>query len=138
MICPAALSATTAGMTSRVGERQGGEGREEASTHTARSAGQRPAGDAGIDTHHPRGEGEQMTEGGMLSIVRRGTAYQVRYASSNPHDMDRQPYPCSEEGALVALLHQCGLEAWSIHQAIAELRHGRVAVLPIVLSETQR
>jgi hypothetical protein len=79
-----------------------------------------------------------MTEEGMLSIMRRGTTYQVRYASSNPHDMDRQSYPCSDEGTLVALLHQCGLEIWSIHRAIAELRHGRVAVLPIVLSEAQR
>src|SRR5262249_11466769 len=80
-------------------------------THTARSAGQRPAGDAGIDAHHLRGEGEQMTEGGMLSIVRRGTPYQVRYASPNPHDMNRQPYPCPDEGTLVALLPQCELEA---------------------------
>jgi len=79
-----------------------------------------------------------MTEEGMLSILRRGTTYQVRYASSNPHDMDRQPYQCSDEVALVALLHQCGLESWSIERAIAELRHGRVAVLPIVLSEAQR
>jgi hypothetical protein len=79
-----------------------------------------------------------MSEEGMLSIMRRGTTYQVRYASSNPHDMDRQPYPCSDEGALIALLHHCGLETWSIHRAITELRHGRVAVLPIVLSEVQR
>jgi hypothetical protein len=33
-----------------------------------------------------------MADAGMLSIVRCGTTYQVRYASSNPHDMDRQPY----------------------------------------------
>ena len=46
-----------------------------------------------------------MAEAGMLSIVRCGTTYQVRYASSNPHDMDRQPYPCPDEGILVALLH---------------------------------
>jgi len=79
-----------------------------------------------------------MTEEGMLSIVRRGTTYQVRYASSNPHDMERQPYLCPFEGILVALLHQCGLDAWSLHRVLAELRHGRVAVLPIVLSEAQR
>src|SRR5215813_3653246 len=124
-------------MTSRVGKRQGGEGRDEASTHTARSAGQRPAGDAGTDAHHPCGEGEQMTEGGMLSIVGRGTTYQVRYASPNPHDMDRQPYPCPDEGTLVALLRQCELEAWSFHRALAELQYGRMAVLLIVLSEAQ-
>ena len=79
-----------------------------------------------------------MTEAGMLSIVRCGTTYQVRYASSNPHDMDRQPYPCPDEGTLVALLHHCGLEAWSLHRALAELRHGRMAVLTIVLAEAQR
>ena len=71
-----------------------------------------------------------MTEEGMLSIVRRGTAYQVRYASSDPHALERQPYPCPDEGALVALLHHCGLEPWSLHRALAELRHGRLAVLP--------
>ena len=42
-----------------------------------------------------------MTEAGMLSIVRCGTTYQVRDASSNPHAMDRQPYPCPDEGTLV-------------------------------------
>jgi hypothetical protein len=79
-----------------------------------------------------------MTEAGMLSIVRCGTTYQVRDASSNPHAMDRQPYPCPDEGTLVALPHHCGLEAWSLHRAHAELRHGRMAVLTIVLAEAQR
>jgi hypothetical protein len=51
-----------------------------------------------------------MTEAGMLSIVRRGMAYQVHYASFNPHDLERQPYPCPDEGTLVALLHHYGLE----------------------------
>src|SRR5262249_35354838 len=101
MTRPAGLRATTAGTASRVGERQGGEGRDAASTHTARSAGQRPAGDAGPEAHSPCGEGEQMTEGGVLSSVRRGTTYQVRYASPHPHDMERQPYPCPDEGTLV-------------------------------------
>ena len=79
-----------------------------------------------------------MAEAGMLSIVRCGTNYQVRYASSNPHGMDRQPYPCPNEGALVVLLHHCGLEPWSLHRALAELRHGRMAVLTIALAEAQR
>ena len=79
-----------------------------------------------------------MAEAGMLSIVRCGTTYQVRYASSNPHALERQPYPCPDEGTLFALLHHCGLGAWSLHRALAELRHGRMAVLPIVLSEAQR
>jgi hypothetical protein len=47
-------------------------------------------------------QGEPMTEDGILSIVRRGTAYQVHYASFNPHDLERQPYPSPNEGALVA------------------------------------
>jgi hypothetical protein len=81
---------------------------------------------------------EPMTAAGMLSIVRRGTTYQVRYASSDPHALERQPYLCPDEGALVALLHHCGLEPWSLHRALAELRHGRLAVLPIVLAEAQR
>src|SRR5262245_14708471 len=99
---------------------------------------QRPAGDAGTEAHHSCGEGEQMAEAGMLSIMRCGITYQVRDASSNPHDMDRQPYPCPDEGTLVALLHHDGLAAWSLHRALAELRHGRMAVLTIVLAEAQR
>jgi hypothetical protein len=79
-----------------------------------------------------------MTEAGMLSIVRRGMAYQVHYASFNPHDLERQPYPCPDEGTLVALLHHYGLEPWSLHRALAELRHGRLAVLLIALAEAQR
>ncbi len=79
-----------------------------------------------------------MAEAGMLSIVRCGTTYQVRYASSNPHAMERQPYPCPDEGALVVLLHHCGLEAWALDRVLAELRHGRLAVLSIVLAEAQR
>jgi len=79
-----------------------------------------------------------MTEGGVLSSVRRGTTYQVRYASPHPHDMERQPYPCPDEGTLVALLHHCGLEAWSLHRALAELQYAHMAVLLIVLAEAQR
>ena len=79
-----------------------------------------------------------MTEAGILSIVRPGTTSQVRDASSNPHAMERQPYPCPDEGTLVALRHHGGLGAWSLHPALAELQHGRMAVLPIVLSEAQR
>jgi hypothetical protein len=76
-----------------------------------------------------------MTQDGMLSIVPRGTTYQVRYASSNPYDMDRPPYPCPDEGTLVALLRHCGMDTWSIHQAGTELRKGRVAVLPTDCSQ---
>jgi hypothetical protein len=71
----------------------------------------------------------------MLSIVRRGNTYQVRYASFNPYDMDRLPYQCSEEGTLVTLLHHYGIDTWSLQQAVAVLRKGEVAVLPVALSE---
>jgi len=73
----------------------------------------------------------------MLSIVRRGTTYQVRYASSNPHGLDRPPFPCPDEGTLVALLHHCGMDTWAIQQAGTELRKGRMAVLPLVCSQAQ-
>jgi len=76
-----------------------------------------------------------MVEEGMLSILRHGTTYQVRYASSNPYDRDRQPYTCSNEHTVVTLLQHCGLDPWSITQAVAELRQGRMAVLPFVFAQ---
>ena len=45
-----------------------------------------------------------MVQEGMLSILRRGTAYQVRYASSNPYDRKQQSCTCANERALVTLL----------------------------------
>jgi hypothetical protein len=82
-------------------------------------------------------KGKTMHAEGMLSIVRRETMYQARYASSNPQDVERAPHPCRDEGALVALLHDCGLDTWSITQASTELRKGRVAVLPLVCAQAQ-
>jgi len=88
-----------------------------------------------------RRKGENMTEEGTLSIVRREKAYQVRYASNNPYTMDqRQPYMCTDAAHLEAFLHHCGSDPWSTHQACAELRNGRqagLAVLSIVLSAEQ-
>jgi hypothetical protein len=82
-----------------------------------------------------------MTEEGTLSIVMRENAYQVRYASNNPHTMDqRQAYTCTDVEHLGAFLHQCGSDLWSIYQVCAELRKGRqgeLAVLSIVLSAAQ-
>jgi hypothetical protein len=72
-----------------------------------------------------------MTEDGMLSILRRGTTYQVRFASSHPYGVDRQPYLCANAEALRALLQHCGMDAWSMQQTQTELRHGRLAVLPL-------
>jgi hypothetical protein len=78
-----------------------------------------------------------MRENGILSIVKRGATSQVRYASFNPYDKDRLPYPCLDEGALVTLLHHFGINGWSLQQAVATLRRGEVAVLPVALSEAQ-
>jgi hypothetical protein len=82
-------------------------------------------------------KGERMMKEGTLSIVRRGTAYQVRYASNNPHGRDRQLYECADEETMRAFLQQLGAESVSINQACIELRKGGVAVLLIVLSAEQ-
>jgi hypothetical protein len=79
-----------------------------------------------------------MMEEGTLSIVRRGHTYQVRYASNNPYTMDHELSTHTDEGHVSAWLHHCGLDPWAIQQAAAELRHGRMAVLPVVWSPAQR
>ena len=86
---------------------------------------------------HMPTKGKRMRETGILSIEKRGPTSQVRYASFNPYDIDRLPYPCPDEGALVTLLHHFGLNGWSLQQAVAALRRGEVAVLPVALSEAQ-
>jgi hypothetical protein len=67
----------------------------------------------------------------MLSIVRRGDTYQVRYASTNPYSVDRPPSQYSDEGTLVTLLQHWGGDARSIQQVIATVRGGGMAVLLI-------
>jgi len=78
-----------------------------------------------------------MTEEGTLSIVIRENIYKVRYASNNPHGVDRQPYQCPNEERLSVFLHQLALDAWYIKQAFRELWKGGFAALPIVLSAEQ-
>ena len=78
-----------------------------------------------------------MPEEGTLSIVRRGTAYQIRYASNNPYDPDRQPHACQDEDALAAFLHHLGTEEAAIRQACAAVQTSGVAVLRILLSPRQ-
>ena len=78
-----------------------------------------------------------MTEAGTLSIMRRENTYKVRYASNNPHSMDRQPYQCTDAEALGAFLQHLALDAWYIKQAFVELWKGGFAALPIVLSAEQ-
>jgi hypothetical protein len=79
-------------------------------------------------------EVERMAEEGILSIVRRGHTYQVRYATDNPHEQDRQPYTCPTEAHLATWLHHYGLEPWAIQQAFADLRRGGVTVLRLLCS----
>ena len=74
---------------------------------------------------------------GTLSIVRHGNAYQVRYASNNPHGRDRQPYECADEATMLAFLQQLRTESVVIDQACVELRKGGVAVLLTALSAEQ-
>ena len=78
-----------------------------------------------------------MTEEGTLGIVMLENTYKIRYASNNPHSMDRQHYKCTDEADLGAFLQQLELDAWYITQAFAELWKGRFADLPIVLSAEQ-
>ena len=78
-----------------------------------------------------------MTEEGTLSIVKRGSAYQVCYAANNPRETDHQPRVCPDEDTLGALLHQLGTEPEAITWACAAVRKGGVAVLRILLSSQQ-
>jgi len=78
-----------------------------------------------------------MTEEGTLSLVRRGTCYQVRYASNNPHDQERSPHACPNEVHLAALLHHCGTELEVIAQVCADIRQGKMVVLLVGLSAEQ-
>jgi hypothetical protein len=76
-----------------------------------------------------------MDQEGTLSIVQRGLTYQVRYASDNPYEHDRQPYTCPDEAHLASWLHHLSLEPWTIQQTFAELQRGRgVTVLRMTCS----
>ena len=77
---------------------------------------------------------EGMAEEGLLSIVRRGHSYQVRYASDNPYEQDRQSYTCPDEVHLETWLRHYGLEPWAIQQAFADLQRGGVTVFRMVCS----
>lgn len=79
-----------------------------------------------------------MSEEGTLSIVRRGSGYQVRYASNNPYDPERPPHACPDEETLSGFLCHLGLEAGAIREACAAVQTGGVAVLRLLLSLEQR
>ena len=76
-------------------------------------------------------------EEGTLSILRRGTIYQVRYASNNPYATDRQPRACPDVATLDALLRHLGTEEVTITQAWATVQQGGIAVCRILLSPAQ-
>jgi len=78
-----------------------------------------------------------MTEEGTLGIVMLENTYKIRYASNNPHSMDRQHYKCTDEAELGTFLQQLEIDSWYIKQAFTELWKGRFAALPIVLSAEQ-
>jgi hypothetical protein len=78
-----------------------------------------------------------MMEDGTLSIVKRDSGYQIRYASNDPRAPDHPPYACQDEAPLVAVLHQLGTEPEAITQACATMRQGGVAVLHIRVSPRQ-
>jgi hypothetical protein len=78
-----------------------------------------------------------MTEEGTLSIVRRGTCYQVRYASNSPHDEERCPRVCPDEAHLAALLHHIGTELTVLPQVSTDVQQGKMVVLLVVVSAEQ-
>jgi hypothetical protein len=78
-----------------------------------------------------------MTEEGTLNIVRRGTRYQVRYASTNPHNREQLPRACLDEAHLAALLHHLGTESAAITQVCTDVRQGKMAVLLVMISAEQ-
>jgi len=76
-------------------------------------------------------------EEGILSILRCGGTYQVRYASTNPYALDLPPVYYPDTDMLVAVLHGWGIDAWSIHQIMTTVQNGHVAVLPVHVTVAQ-
>jgi len=76
-------------------------------------------------------------EEGTLSIVKRESGYQVRYASNNPRATDYLLYACPDEAALIAVLRQLGAEPEAITQACTTVRHVGMAVLHMRVSPRQ-
>lgn len=78
-----------------------------------------------------------MTEEGTLSIVVLENTYKIRYASNNPHSMERLPYKCTDKAKLGAFLQHLEIDAWYIQQAFTELWKGGFVALPTRLSAEQ-
>ena len=82
-----------------------------AERHAGSYGGIRRRGEHNRSATPMHGRGIQMTEDGILGIVRCGTTYQVRYASYNPCDLDRPPYQCAPTRAPWS--RGCATAGWS-------------------------
>jgi len=82
--------------------------------------------------------GESLPEEGTLSIVRRGEAYHVRYASNNPYAPEDPARVCPDEATLRAVLHALGTEAAALQHACAVARTGTLVVLRLLVTPGQR
>ena len=79
-----------------------------------------------------------MPEEGTLSILRRGEAYHVRYASTNPYAPEYPGRVCPDEATLRALLHAFGTDTEALQDACAVARSGSMAILRLLVTPGQR
>jgi CheY-like chemotaxis protein len=98
----------------------------------ATSTGTDTPGEGGTD------QGESMPEEGTLSILRRGEAYHVCYASTNPYAQEYPVRVCPDEATLRALLHALGIDAAALQDACAVARTGSLAILRLLVTPRQR
>ena len=98
----------------------------------ATSTGTEAPGEGGTD------QGESRPEEGTLSILRRGEAYHVRYASTNPYAQEYPTRVCPDEATLRALLHALGTDAETLQYASAVARTGSMAILRLLVTPRQR
>jgi CheY-like chemotaxis protein len=82
--------------------------------------------------------GGPLPEEGTLSIVWRGDAYHVRYASTNPYAPEYPARVCPDEATLRALLHALGTDAEALQDACAVARTGSMAILRLLVAPRQR
>ena len=82
--------------------------------------------------------GAAMPEDGTLSILRRGDAYQVRYAANHPYAPESPARVCPDEATLRAVLHALGTDAAALQHACAVARTGKMAVLRLRIAPGQR
>lgn len=83
-------------------------------------------------------DGGPLREEGTLSIVWRGEAYHVRYASTNPYAPEYPARVCPDEATLRALLHALATDAEALQYACTIARTASVAVLRLLVTPGQR